>query len=75
MSLKDVGFSVEFLDASSTNRPMLPYQRYEAHQVICFLLICVHQAWKSCVLICSCQLIFLDPTLVSNVYLPMEEEF
>ncbi|CAK9205892.1 unnamed protein product [Sphagnum jensenii] len=29
---KDVGFSVEFLDASSTNRPMLPYQRYEAHQ-------------------------------------------
>ncbi|CAK9195303.1 unnamed protein product [Sphagnum troendelagicum] len=29
---KDVGFSVEFEDSSSTKRPMLPYHRYEAHQ-------------------------------------------
>ena len=40
--IQDVGFSVEFLDASRTKRPMLPYQRYESHQVLqpSFIQIC-----------------------------------
>ena len=37
--IQDVGFSVEFLDASRTKRPMLPYQRYESHQVLQFSFI------------------------------------
>jgi len=41
LALQDIGFSVEFVESAESTRgskisKMIPYQRYESHQVVFF---------------------------------------